>query len=271
VHQLSLAQLTINNATAPELIAAAAEAGFDAVGLRVVSPAGVGAHPPLAGDAVRLREAVRALRASGLAALQVNSFWIVPGTTRETFLPVLEAAVELGAGHVLAVIDEPNLPRGIAVLADCAAAAAPAGIKLALEFQPYGAVKNLHQASDIVGRFGNAGVVVDALHLYRSGGTAAEVAALPPGRLAFVQFCDAPRRVPPMEELRVEARGRRLYPGDGELPLPALLEALPAGTVLDLEIPCERTMHLPFAQQARLAADATRRLLAACEAARRQP
>src|SRR5262245_53671023 len=103
-NRLSLAQLTINDACGPALIEAAAVSGFDAVGLRVVSPAGVAPHPPIAGNETLLREVEASLAATGLTVLDVNSFWITPDITVEHFKPVIDAAVRLRAPHVLVVI-----------------------------------------------------------------------------------------------------------------------------------------------------------------------
>ena len=109
MNPLSLAQLTINDACGPDLIEAAAKAGFDAVGLRVISPAGVVQHPTIAGDEAKLREVERSLSATGLNVLDVNSFWITPQTRAEDFKPVVDAAVRLRAPQVLVVIDDLSL------------------------------------------------------------------------------------------------------------------------------------------------------------------
>ena len=262
--RLSLAQLTINEACGSALVEAAATAGFDAVGLRVVSPAGVAQHAPIAGNEASLREVERSLAATGLSVLDVNSFWITPQTRAENVKPVIDAAVRLRAPWILVVIDDRELTRGTETFAACCELADIAGIGIALEFQPYGAVRSLGAARDIVRVSGrsNVGIVLDTLHFCRSGGQASEIAALPADALAFVQICDALLRPPPLEELRLESRGGRLYPGEGELPLFELMEALPEGITLDVETPNRRAAHLPAVEQARLSAAATRRFLA---------
>ena len=265
MNRLSLAQLTINEADAPQSIEAAANAGFDAIGLRVISPAGVLAHPPLAGNEALLRKAERALAETGLTVLDVNSFWITAWTTRQNFLPVLDAASQLDAESVLTVINDPDLARARDVLAECCAAADPAGIKIALEFQPYGSIRTLGEAVAVVQGVGmpNIGIVLDLLHLYRSGGKASDLRSVPADLLAFAQLCDAPLAAPPATELRTEARSRRLYPGEGELPLFEVMDALPADITIDVETPTERAAHLSVREQAKLAADTTREFLAA--------
>jgi sugar phosphate isomerase/epimerase len=268
--RLSLAHLTIEAADPVALIEAAAAAGFDAVGLRVISAPGAPPRPLVAGDPALIDRVQAALAATGLEVLQVNSFWITPDTTDSDFAPVLETAARLQAGSVLVVISDPDRQRAADRFAACCAAAEPLGIGIALEFQSYSPVRTVAQALRLIetGGFGNAGLVVDALHLDRGGGSPADVAAVPPERLRFVQLCDAPAQRPAPEALRREARAARLYPGEGELPLFELMDALPRGVPLDLEVPCERAAHLPPVEQARLAAEATRRFLDAYAATR---
>jgi sugar phosphate isomerase/epimerase len=265
MHRLSLAHLTIDRADPFELIEAAAKAGFDSVGLRVISAAGAPARPSLAGNPGLIARVEAFLVESGLDVLQVNSFWITPETTARDFPPVLDAAARLRARNVLVVIADPDLVRARMRFAECCAAAEPLGIGIALEFQSYSPVRTVSQAVQFVETTGhaNAGLVVDALHLDRSGGSPADLAGVPAGRLLFAQLCDAPARKPSPQALRQEARAGRLYPGEGELPLFALMDALPKNIPLDIELPCERVAHLPAMEQARLAADATRRFLRA--------
>jgi sugar phosphate isomerase/epimerase len=270
MRQLSLAHLTIDDADPLAFIAAAAQAGFESVGLRVVSAPGAPPRPAVAGDDGLLARIKASLDASGLDVLQVNSFWIMPQTAAADFRPVLDAAARLQARHTLIVIGDPDLARAEARFAECCALAEPLGIGIALEFQSYSPVRTIAQALRMVeaSGFAKASLVVDALHLDRSGGSPSDIAAVPAGRLAFAQLCDAPACHPPADGLRREAREGRLHPGDGELPLLALLDRLPEGIPLDVEAPSRRVAHLPPIEQARLAAEATRRLLSTWQEAR---
>ena len=134
---------------------------------------------------------------------------------------------------------------------------------LALELMPYTALNSLEKASRLVTgcKRANVGLLIDALHLARSGGTPEDVAGLPPGQIAYLQLCDAPQHRPADLPLRVESLNNRLYPGEGELPLVALLDALPPGIVIDVETPVAADRHLPADQRAAKAAAATRRLV----------
>ena len=59
-----------------------------------------------------------------------------------------------------------------------------------------------------------------------------------------------------------EARGNRLLPGEGALPLDAMLDALPKGLTVGVEAPTQELAALPFAEAARRAGDATRAFFA---------
>lgn len=113
------------------------------------------------------------------------------------------------------------------------------GLRVDLEFMRWRAVANLQQAVAVVAGAGqgNAGVLVDALHLYRSGGDEQALAQVDPRYLRAVQLCDAPLPAPAEALIIQEARAGRLLPGCGELPLAALLSALPADVQVSVEIP----------------------------------
>jgi sugar phosphate isomerase/epimerase len=66
-----------------------------------------------------------------------------------------------------------------------------------------------------------------------------------------------------MDAILAEARGERLFPGDGELDLPALLRAVPREVPLSIEAPTLTLARSVGAlERARRALAATRRVLA---------
>src|SRR5262249_60131702 len=97
-------------------------------------------------------------------------------------------------------------------------------------------------------------VLIDALRLARWGGTPLEVARLEPKWLAYAQLADARGRRPATHQaLRDEARAGRYLPGDGELPLAELLEALPADLPVAVEAPCREHAARSAGERGRLA------------------
>jgi|SRR6185437_6371291 len=101
------------------------------------------------------------------------------------------------------------------------------GVRLTLEFIPGTGIPDLPAALDLCRSVGapNLGIMFDTWHFFRSGGTLADLADLPPGVVFAAQVSDAtvdalgPTYVPMMD---------RLLPGQGTLPLVAILTALVA-------------------------------------------
>ncbi len=106
-------------------------------------------------------------------------------------------------------------------------------------------------------------VLVDALHLQRSGGSPASLAAVPPELLPYGQLCDGPLLPvwPDDDDARVESRTDRLLPGEGEFPLRELIHSLPAGSALSVEAPVGASRELPAAERAAQAFAAASSLL----------
>jgi sugar phosphate isomerase/epimerase len=77
---------------------------------------------------------------------------------------------------------------------------------------------------------------VDFMHTHRGGFGPADIAALGPGIVGRGQISDGPAEMS-VDRQFAEAIGGRLAPGDGALPLGAFIRALPAGTVIGIEVP----------------------------------
>jgi sugar phosphate isomerase/epimerase len=161
-----------------------------------------------------------------------------PGPTADA-LRLIDAGAAVGARNVLVASREPDPGRVADVLRQLCERADGSGMRVVLEFLPILAVQTLDDAIGIVMEVGHpgAGVLIDALHLIRSGGSPAEVSAVDPTLLPYAQLCDvAPQPPGDAAELLEEALHGRLLPGDGVAPLGELLEALPAGCPCSLEM-----------------------------------
>jgi len=258
---LGLAHLTALDLSPPALVAEAARAGFASVGLRVVpaTPGGP-AYPTRVGT-----EAHRALKqilaAEGVRVSDIEFIQLTPDIDVQAFAGMFEAAADLGAISVTVSGDDRDHARLTAHFAELCDLALAFGLRVDLEFMRWRAIGALPQALAIVAQAGkpNGAILVDALHLTRSGGKAADLISIPDEWLRAAQICDAGADVPATEAAIIaEAREGRLPPGEGALPLGDLLEALPADAFLSVEMP------MPALEtRARIAAahDATRRLL----------
>jgi sugar phosphate isomerase/epimerase len=256
---LSLAHLTVLDATPPELVTVAAAAGFRSVGLRLTATPSVGVPPY---DCLRegpmLRETLARLADTGVSVLDTEFLRFEPEHPAGIPEGFLEVSARVGARYVLVMSAEPEEPRTLERLGELCDRAAPYGLTVGLEFAVYTGVRTLAHAAELVARSkrANASVLIDALHFSRSGGLPAHVAQVDPSQLQYAQLCDAGPDMPAPSDtpaLIREARTGRLLPGEGVLPLKELVAALPASVPLAIEAPCRATADLPALERARRA------------------
>ena len=237
---LTLAHLTVLEMPPPAMIRMAARLGYDGVGLRLVRVTPDTPGWPLMDDPAMMREALAALRETGMRVTDVEFVRIAPDFDPCAWEAFLDAGAALGAAHVICAPYDADLGRLADRLAAFAEWTAPRGMRPVLEFFPWTSVPDLSSALRVADATGRAdvGVLVDALHFDRSDSRLVDLRAADPARLPFVHLSDAPRR-PPYDEAALlhAARAERLPPGQGEIDLPALLAALPPGVPLGLEVP----------------------------------
>jgi len=215
-------------------------------------------------DAALRRALLAALRDRNVRIGVGEGFLIRPGTDAKAFAADVETMRELGAASINAVSIDPDRSRSfdqLAVLADLADAA---GLELLLEFGPLMAIPDLPTALAALRHVDRPyfRLLVDTMHLVRSGAGAAELAALDPQLIGYAQVCDAPI-VSTFASYGEEAKFERLVPGTGELPLRSIVAALPPDIVIGIEIPQRSLAEAGIGPRERLArcVEATRRLL----------
>ncbi|MBS0551292.1 MAG: sugar phosphate isomerase/epimerase [Proteobacteria bacterium] len=267
---ISLAALTVLELTPPDMVSCAAEAGFSHVGIRLLPATPTEPRYDLVGDTPLLREVQRRLADTGVEVLDVEIFRIKPETRVADHEAAIATAARLGARELLVAGNDPDEARLTDSFAAFCDLAGRYGLGAGLEFMPWTDAKDLPQAARIVERCGrdNAGVLIDPFHLSRSRSRIADIAAIPPTRLRFMQFCDVPVEIPPtMDEILAEARAERLFPGEGGLDLLGLLRAVPRDLPLSIEVPTHAlTRTVSATERARRALAATRRVLAQVDA-----
>ncbi len=206
------------------LLPAADAAGFRGVGIDWFSLR----------DAERRGVTVESLAESaaalGLTWTDLSALGLGPDADRDEKVAAAMArrCAALGIGLCGLVVSVPLDDAVYGRIARCAEMFSADGVRLALEFVPYTEVRTLDVGRAVCERVGveGCGIMVDTLHLMRSGGWAADVTDLDPSELAAVQIADAVPTVP--EDLPGESRETRLLPGEGAFDFPAFAAALDA-------------------------------------------
>lgn len=239
----SLAHLTLLDLPPAELIAVAARAGYQKVGLRLAAASPGGVAYPLMQDARSLAETLARIRDTGVGVFDLEIIRVGAGFRASAYLPFFEVGAKLGAKAMLVAGDDPDEARLTASFAALCEASAPFGLSADLEFMPWTKVPDARTALRIITGAAqpNGGVLVDALHFARSASSLADVAAIPHQRLHYAQICDAPAEIPATTEGLIHAaRCERLLPGEGGIDLPALFRILPRDLPISVEIPNDK-------------------------------
>ncbi|WP_062220927.1 sugar phosphate isomerase/epimerase family protein [Aureimonas sp. D3] len=223
-----------------DFVRAAAKAGFSRVGLRL-HPAFPGApFYELPAGSLAARDVRSALADHGLSLFDIEFVILSPDFRPETLRGMLEGAAALGAKRLSVCGDDPEEARLTDTFAGLCDLCAGVGMSVDLENMGWRPVATFEAALRVVEASGraNAGVLVDAIHLFRNGGRVSEVASAPIGRIAALQLCDVRGQAPTSAEGMVaEARAGRFAPGEGMLPLADLLAAVPREAAVAVEVP----------------------------------
>ena len=169
------------------------------------------------------------LDATGLIPLDIEP--VILGRGTDPGDAVVDTAAELGVRHVLVASGPASRAAVVERYGELCRRAEPAGVRIVLEFLPIFTIATLGDALGVVQEVDSpsAGVLVDTLHLARSGGGPADLVEVPAELLPYLQLADAADRLddPTPARLRDEALHGRLLPGQGELPLGETLVRVP--------------------------------------------
>jgi 4-hydroxyphenylpyruvate dioxygenase-like putative hemolysin/sugar phosphate isomerase/epimerase len=268
-HDYSLAHLTALSLSPPELVDAAAAAGYRYVGIRMTKVTMEEPHYPLTYDSALMRATKTHLAATGIEVLDIELARITSGDNPRDYLRFLEAGAELGARHVITQLPDADISRKTDRFAELCQLARPLDLTIDLEFPSWTETPNLAEATRVLRAADqpNAGMLIDLLHFARSDSSVAELRELPPEWFHFAHVCDAPAEVPTTTEGLIHtARFERLFPGEGGIDMRGILGALPSGIPYALEIPRAMLVAQVGAKEhARLAITAARHHLDAVD------
>ncbi|MFN4020368.1 MAG: sugar phosphate isomerase/epimerase family protein [Erythrobacter sp.] len=228
---ISLAAGILPEATPAQLIECAAASDFDFGGMWAERET----WTPATTRAIR-----RQARDAGVELLDLEVAWIMPGAPDPWLSELVDIAAELGARNLLCVSSDPDMAATTAKFQSLVDRAKGTGVRVNLEFGLFTEVKTLSMARAVLeGVEGEAkALLVDTLHWARSGGTAEDLAAIPPEWLSYCQPCDAPADAPDLTNFDAiidDAINRRMPLGQGGLPLGPMVDALPGDLPMAIE------------------------------------
>ncbi|KQX18440.1 MULTISPECIES: sugar phosphate isomerase/epimerase family protein [unclassified Sphingomonas] len=191
-------------------------------------------------DRALRRELIAATRDRGVTLALGEGVVVRPDLdARTAYAGDIAIMAELGVRCINILSFDPSKERTFDQYAVLAEMAGAAGIDCAIEFSR-GRVSTPDLPTALAARRHvgrpDCRIVLDTMHLIRSGGTAADVAALEPDTVGYVQLCDVPL-APTNPVYFEEAAYARLPPGDGALPLFEILMALRDDPVISVEVP----------------------------------
>lgn len=219
----------------------------------------------LVGDRALRRRMIAAMHERDVSISIGEGFLVRPGVDVRDYAAPLDVMRELGVTRINTLSIDPGMNRSFDQFAMLTQMAAAVDVATTLEFGPRMAVADLGAALTAIRHVAQPHfrLVIDTMHLVRSGAGGADIAALDPDMIGYVQLCDAPL-VSKFSEYMDEAKYERMVPGTGELPLLDILAALPRDLPIGLEVPQRSLAEAGVGPHERLGrcVEATRKLLA---------
>ncbi|WP_420716167.1 sugar phosphate isomerase/epimerase family protein [Mycobacterium sp. 94-17] len=239
--RLGIGMLSVFGLPPIELVDLAAQLGCRHISVAVqgmpLVPLG---YPPfnLRDDDGLRKDLLAAMRDQGVSISLGDGFLVLPGADVSALRGDLDALAGLGVPRVNVVSMDPDLPRTLDQFAALTELAAQRDIGTVVEPVPGLTIGDLDAALDAKNYVGRTEfrLLIDTMHLVRSGSAATDLAAVAADAIGYAQLNDTTLR-PRTDNYLEEAMFERMVPGEGELPLPDLLSALPADIVLEIEVP----------------------------------
>jgi sugar phosphate isomerase/epimerase len=189
-------------------------------------------------DAALRRTMIAEMKARGVSVSLGEGLTVRPGGDVANYAADLDIFAELGATLINTVSMDPDLARTFDQFGRLAELAGARGLRTSIEFAPGLTIATLRGAIDAVAHVGRPdfGLLIDTMHLVRSGAGAADLVGIDVDRIFHIQLSDAPS-VPRFESYFEESMFERVAPGEGGLGLSDIVAALPGDRVYGLEIP----------------------------------
>ncbi len=242
--EFSLAYLSACHSSVEESLQIASQAGYACIGVRLLPNTPGAPCQKMLGETALLRQAMAIQKDTGVKVFDLEIIRIGEQFDLDSYTAFLETGAALGARAVLVAGDDTNLIRLSENYGRLCERLRQYQLSADLEFMPWTGVPDAMTAWQVVQMAGtpaNAGILVDALHVDRSGTTPAQIASLPRHLLHYAQICDAADRhalgrALSTEEMIHTARCERLQPGEGAIALGAVFAALPREIPISVEV-----------------------------------
>lgn len=251
--------LSLSDLPARDLVEVAGELSCAGVSL-FVRPLPLGPYLDLVTDRAARREVVAALREYDLSVGVIEPFLLNESPDWDGMARTAALAAELG-GDVNALAMDADAGRRRDATGRLAEIARAAGTRLVIEPFSLSPVRTPADALALAEMCGDdVGLNIDTLHVMRTGGSWADIAALPPQRIVHVQISDGTVEAP--EDLASEAVQGRLPPGLGGFELEKLIPVLPAHARIAVEAPFCAPAGTSPRERGRILVEAMHRLMA---------
>jgi sugar phosphate isomerase/epimerase len=255
-----LAPTTLMQAPPLEYIAAAANAGYDGLGLRLYPSPGMPFFP-IVGDAQLMGEVRRTLHDAGLLVFDIFTCYLQPEMDFDAMKRAHEFGAELGGKYALVIGDDPDWGRMVDNFGRLCDNAAQFGLICALE-APVNrrALNTLDLNLRLIEQSGRKAVLsIDPAQYLRAGHSFGALQTLDAALLPYSQINDS---------LSLTPGDPLCMPGEGVVPLHELLDVLPPDAPLSLEYQ-HRDESFSRAAWARHALEGTRAYLRSYHESRR--
>lgn len=266
--RLGIENISVFGLPPVEFVSLAADLGCQHISTGLTSFSfGIHDYPPfsLREDRTLRQEMIAAMHDRGVSISLGEGCTIREGVDATSYQADLDLFVELGTERINTVSMDPDFNRTCDQFSIMAELATERGLRITTELAPSLTIGDLPTALAALRQIGRPDfrLLIDTMHLVRSGSTPADVATLDPELIDYIQICDAPRQ-PRFESYHEESMFERMVPGEGGLGLPELLKVLPQDRVYAIEAPLRSQALAGVGPHERLGrcVEATRRLLA---------
>jgi sugar phosphate isomerase/epimerase len=190
------------------------------------------------------REMIAAMRDTGVSISLGEGCTVRADANARDLAGDLDLFAELGTPRINTVSMDPDFNRTCDEFAVMAEMCAERGLRITTELAPTLTIDSLPKALAALRQIGRPEfrLLIDTMHINRSGSRPEDIAALDPDLIDYIQVADA-LRIPTIPSYMEEAMFERMVPGDGELHLADWLRVLPKDRVYAIEVP-QRSLAL---------------------------